>query len=605
MHALKARLGEDDSSEPPPTSTPPDQTSVIQLLRSSLTETTASRDELLQSLATSRSSLATLQARVSDLEDETEMLTHSRDNALKLADDEKAHRAQNEETIAMLRVTVEEARRGVMRLQAEKNGTNKRVSSNPMGMAFDAGEGGAGSSSRLGVDGLPQPGGGNHPPSSFFSSSTPPPTSTTSKRDKRQSLNVGHGLAAANGGGRVSGLHRRVSSISDSAVNFTTSEQASPPPTNKAGLRELRLAQPAPAPPVSSGLSSFLGFGGASTTDPRRVSALSAAGSNPPNAIDLNDDNDGGSDAGAIEESRLAAMRKLEGTITPPHPVIDPAELVALRTEMSALQSELVEAREAREASESACRALREFIAAAAAEGSTQPGEGGMLLPPLPSDMDAEEEKQKKKAAAPTRGWTMGGLFNKKEAAPAAAKSAQDTHTTPIASPNLGGISSPNPQDDAGAAGGAASNSFVSSWSRSVSQAGATSPSPPSTTTAATTPAAGSRFSFFSSKPVVVATPPPVEETPPTPPAHDEVEAPDVPQEKQEEALPALPERSSLGSPPPASIPETAEEETEPSTVVSVDGEAETKADETAAVEPVVAVESGEKAEGEAERSNE
>ena len=630
--ALKARLGEseeDPSSSasplPPPSSSPsPDQTEVLQLLRTSLSETAADRDDLLQSLAITRSEQATLQARLSDLEEENEMLLLSRLNSSKAVEEEKEKRIAGEETIAMLRSTVEEARKGLMRLQTEKN--FKRTSSNPTGLGFDMG--GTAGSGGLGVDGLPQSGGGSNPPSSFFSTSTPPPTASTitSKRDKRASLNVGYGVVPA---GRAGNSHRRVSSISDSAIPFNPSSDPSsssltPAPTNKAGLRELRLA--GPPPPVSGGIGSFLGFGGgaaASTTlDGRRVSQLSVPASPSKAPIDLTSDlSDGGSDAGAIEASRLAAMRKLEGI--PASPVIDPAELVALRAQMGALQSELVEAREAREASESACRALREFIAfssrtneAAAAGGELEGGafgsgagvEGGMSLPPLPSDMeDAEEEQARRVSASPppppptaARTWSMGGLFKKDPKVPTPDPSL----VTPTASPNP--LVSPQSQDQDSPAG---STAFVSSWSRSVSQAGPISP--PSLTTvnpiaaSPPRPPPKSKFSFFSSKSLTTPTPPAEDISPlssplppPPPPPHDDDKAEDddepplvssksnpdsdpttssspprvaspTPPTPTSPAIPEVittlpPTSSQLSSPPPPSIPEGSEE-TEPS----------------------------------------
>lgn len=185
----------------------------------------------------------------------------------------------------------------------------------------------------------------------------------------------------------------------------------------------------------------------------------------------------------------------------------------------------------------------------------------------------------------------MSGLLKKEP------KAALAPDTTPVASPNL---ASPQPQqEDFPSPGG--SNSFVSSWSRSVSQAGATSPPPPAM------PTSKSKFSFFSSKPVAPSP------TPTTPAAVEEEQVELAPEVPVKEGAPEVPEkegtpvepvsRSSLSSPPPASIPETAEE-TQPSSVVSVDGEETGEREEMLEKEeqsPVVEAE-GVKAEEEAKQ---
>ncbi|KAL1410917.1 hypothetical protein Q8F55_001860 [Vanrija albida] len=81
-------------------------------------------------------------------------------------------------------------------------------------------------------------------------------------------------------------------------------------------------------------------------------------------------------------------------------------EVSALRAQLERLAVRLTESEEARDASENCLKALREFVAT---ENSTAGDAdlGGIRLPPLPTDKEADEEPVVEKKAA---GWGVGGF---------------------------------------------------------------------------------------------------------------------------------------------------------------------------------------------------
>jgi hypothetical protein len=203
LHLLKSRLNESDpefTSSPPPTP-PPSETppspplALISLLRSQITQLIHSNDllttensDLLQTLAQLRSQHATTLSSLSDIQDECDTLKASQETAEREKsewakakeawekekeelegeyDGEKKKREEVEEVVGVLREKVEEARRGVMRLQAEKRIGG--ASAPPLNASVG----------NLGDDlGLPVPIGGGE---------------KTSRADKRASLNVNFG----------------------------------------------------------------------------------------------------------------------------------------------------------------------------------------------------------------------------------------------------------------------------------------------------------------------------------------------------------------------------------------------------------------------------
>lgn len=460
----------------------------IETLKSKVLEVTSSRDSLLESLGSVQSTMASLQARVSDLEDENAELQSFK----KGAEDKLSAADGHEATISNLRSSLEESRRVLMRLQNDKDVRT---------------------------------------PSSNASNGMLAPSSTdaTSKRDKRMSLGVG----APNRGERS---HRRVSSISDSAppmCDDASSLPAPPPPTvTKGGLRELRLSQAPPPPPStasnSTGITSMFsswGAGATTTTTTDAANRLSVAGTER-SQVDLTEELE---DDIPPEEARRQAMERLQGnkspapsttttTTTSNHAaaVVDPEEFAAVQLELQSVRSELKAAKLAREASEVACRALREFIAIPQAERERELE--GMRLPPLPSDMADEDDQEAPQEPAGEKTTGLGSWFKRKASNPSPHGSMIPPSTLtagPSASnvSNAGSTSTPLTTDDHPSTGSPApapplvhSASFISSWTRGVSQSDTTTPSvahpAPNTSTADSPPPVPpkSRFSFFTLK---------------------------------------------------------------------------------------------------------
>lgn len=461
----------------------------IGTLKSKVLEVTSSRDSLLESLGSVQSTMASLQARVSDLEDENAELQSFK----KGAEDKLFAADGHEATISNLRSSLEESRRVLMRLQNDKDVRT---------------------------------------PSSNASNGMLAPSSTdaTSKRDKRMSLGVG----APNRGERS---HRRVSSISDSAspmCDDASSLPAPPPPTvTKGGLRELRLSQAPPPPPStasnSMGMTSmFSSWGAGATTTTDAANRLSVAGTER-SQVDLTEELE---DDIPPEEARRQAMERLQGnkspapstttttttttTSNPAAALVDPEEFAAVQLELQSVRSELKAAKLAREASEVACRALREFIAIPQAERERELE--GMRLPPLPSDMADEDDQEAPQEPAGEKTTGLGSWFKRKASNPSPHGSTNPPSTSTAAPPasnvsNAGSTSTPLTTDDHPSTGLPApapplvhSASFISSWTRGVSQSDATTPSvahpAPNTSTADSPPPVPpkSRFSFFTLK---------------------------------------------------------------------------------------------------------
>ncbi|KLT42091.1 hypothetical protein CC85DRAFT_99081 [Cutaneotrichosporon oleaginosum] len=111
-------------------------------------------------------------------------------------------------------------------------------------------------------------------------------------------------------------------------------------------------------------------------------------------------------------------------------------ETAALRAHIEALEMKLAEADEARAASEDCLRALREFLAA-----DPEAGGGSVSLPPLPHEIDDEEEepapKQEKK------GWGFG-LWQGSE-----APKRRGSSSAPSIAPSTTSVTSPAPTVEA------------------------------------------------------------------------------------------------------------------------------------------------------------
>ncbi|CDZ97094.1 hypothetical protein [Phaffia rhodozyma] len=467
---LESNVSVSTSSTPTPApSAPPvtsDQTKTIQELTASLKEAAASRETLLSSLKVVQTTMATLQAQVSNLEEENkELISFKSSTETKLKEAEL-----HEEIIVTLRRSVEEARRGVMRLQTEKDSrrTSLGVNGNLGAPSSSALVSSPNSSIGLGID-MP------------FTAGSPSTGSVplTSKRDKRASLNVGHGPTPPS---RTSIGHRRVSSFSDiggpsSALDPTTTLPLQSTGVRTGGLRELRLPQPSMSPTLPTKPGFFSGWGSSSSTaatsggsavpalSPPESSSSEKASKVAP-VMDLaEDDEDQPPTSAASTTARQTALAKLESNsprvasplngwlpptsnttgLSPGDPsglalTSSPGELESLRSEINVLKRTLTETHAAREASEAACRALREFIASGGEPGDRS-STMTLSLPPLPSDLIDEDPAPRPRslvspsgtaAAPPARGWFS---FRKASTSSATTPLSSERTPEPVVSP--------------------------------------------------------------------------------------------------------------------------------------------------------------------------
>lgn len=429
-----------------------DARTTIGALQTKVLEVTAARDALLESLGSVQTTMASLQGQVSHLEDENAELRDYKTAAL----DKLTAAEASEATISNLRSSLEEARRTLMRLQGGEK--DLRVASGSAGTHLLA----------------------------------PAAAESPSKqRDKRMSLGVG---AVGRGGDKS---HRRVSSISDSGVFGGLPEPLNPPTLTKGGLRELRLSQapaaPAP-PPAAAGITSLFGGWGAGSAvadvkEAAKRASLSGGGeqTSQQQQVDLSHSSD---DDVSPEEARRQTLERLQARASPTPsaetvPMVDPSELSSLQSEVQALRRELAASRLAREASEAACRALREFVAKPQAERERELE--GVSLPPLPSDMDGVDSDDASEPAHEDKPSVLTGWFKRKPSNPAGpSASSQAAVPAPPAgdASNVSVAGSVFASVTDGASSSAAvqppplphSTSFISSWTRKVSQADAASP---------------------------------------------------------------------------------------------------------------------------------
>ncbi|KAG8933685.1 hypothetical protein FRC02_011413 [Tulasnella sp. 418] len=201
---------------------------VIQL-RMEVAQVTSERDDAIAALSEATLTKACLDAKAADYADELDILKakmatleRERDDALKKARDE-------EEQVTVLREKVEEARRGVMRLQAE----NRRHMAANKPVPLDLSQ-----ASRA----------MNGPPSTLTSA-------------KRSSFILGSGPSPRSNQGAG---HRRISSMSDSAMNVI--------PTNGNGAADQELGYIPPSPASPTFENSVNGSG--STIKTKRLSLL-------------------------------------------------------------------------------------------------------------------------------------------------------------------------------------------------------------------------------------------------------------------------------------------------------------------------------------------
>ncbi|KAI0272647.1 hypothetical protein BC834DRAFT_949091 [Gloeopeniophorella convolvens] len=328
--------------------------SLVTSLRMNVQELTKERDDLSAALDASRERESKLSAEVSQLKE----ADSDRDAELaalrqKVRDDE--------ESIVLLRSKVEESRRGLMRLQTE----SRRVSRGDMSVDLSR----AGSFSFGG------------------------PASA-----KRMSFTPLTGSSA----GRMQN-HRRISSVSDSNVNW--SDIASGQPANTSPNSQIVTLPDAASPPLNHPPSSshrFSGlFGRAAAPDSEPIPGFAS-----------------------LEKDKLER------------------EIQALKAALEDARHDLTEASEARDASETCVKALRDFIA-----------ENNVGVPPVSVDIGsarsavARSDDADKRSASGSGGsrWGFGGLFRAGEnSSPVIPnRSASTTSSPPTAEPlarKLGGF---------------------------------------------------------------------------------------------------------------------------------------------------------------------
>lgn len=340
--------------------------SIVTQLRQTISHISKERDDLLSLVASAHSYQAELQ---DSLQLMTEKCTNMEDELF----DARRKMKDDEDTLAMLRIKVEESRyvlsirlksfsklnrrtrRGLMRLQTE----NRRMSGSPMSIDL----------SRAGI---PSFGG---PASSKRASFTPlTGSSFTSLSNGRPNS------------------HRRISSVSDSLFGSRDSSMAvpdyittSPSPSGQqtfnlpdnASIHSIAsLSARSSHPPVSTrGFSIF----GRSGSPPKVEQSQSEPSRNPSTALEL-----------------LNLRRELE----------------CLKEQLEETRHDLAESNEAREASETCVKVLRDFIGEhkvgeVSTPTATNNGFGTVKLPPPPTMTTGEEPDthSARKPSVSTGGW--------------------------------------------------------------------------------------------------------------------------------------------------------------------------------------------------------
>lgn len=409
-----------------------------------------------------------------------------------------------EEKIELLRGQVEAARRGVMQLQKQEQDRANRTSAN-----------------RVSSHGADDAYGG-------IAAEEP-----TSRAAKRQSL-YGRRPDPADPAPPTPGLP---------PSSVTATSPAAPPA--RGGLRELRLGAGASslASPVTSSRLDVPTKGDRTSGSIKSplLSPRSPLGS-PPRAVRPPSRDGVGSGSGSEKSSPTggSGTSLLAPPNIVPNRVVTPMtselnslaadvnaaaaleqardEVSALRAQLERLAVRLTESEEARDASENCLKALREFVASEnSAAGDADLG--GIRLPPLPTDKEADEAPVQEKKAA---GWGVGGFSlwgakaadAPKPAAPESASNASsrrqsnasvamtlsppqseptlpvieqaielDTETASVKSSGVASIASGSsaPPPAAGASLGRSLTSFFGRRGRQNSRSGAsTSPQPPS-----------------------------------------------------------------------------------------------------------------------------
>ncbi|WWD18097.1 hypothetical protein CI109_102545 [Kwoniella shandongensis] len=373
---------------PVPETHSPETEALIASLRTSL----SSAQSQLSVQATRLSTLADVEAELSQLKDQYAFLTAAREAVETQLQEEVKKREVAEENVEMLRGQVEQARRGVMTLQ-KQDADRKRMS------VIGGGVGAMG----LGL--------GEEEILASLASVGEGHQRGESKIYKRQSM-----MAARS--------HRRVSSQSEPSVDIysTATDRAitSSPNAQMSGNAATTSAAGTLRPNTVAGGLRELRLG---TTPPTAVAPLAlspAATANNPHQ------------SGYFDESLHAQPKVAQ----PESPSKNEAAAVAaaakeeasqLRAELGTLQAKLEESEEARMASETCLKALREFMASNSASGedNAEQGDGmtastadllkGIRLPPLPTDRDADEEHHDTSSTQPAKpsGWGFKLWANK------------------------------------------------------------------------------------------------------------------------------------------------------------------------------------------------
>ncbi|KAF8271617.1 hypothetical protein EI94DRAFT_1568012 [Lactarius quietus] len=328
--------------------------SLVTSLRINVTELTKERDELSATLEVARAREADLASEVLQLKD------NQAERDLELASlRQKIH--DDEESIVLLRSKVEESRRGLMRLQTESRRTSRGGD-----MTVDLSR------------------------ASSFSFGGPPSA-------KRMSFTPLTGSTVA----RVPN-HRRISSVSDTNVNW--SDVSGGQPTNTSPNSQTVTL---PEPPLQPGFP---------PTSNRRISGLFGRSV----ATEL----EPAPGPNSLERERLQR------------------EIQALKSALEEARNDLTEANEAREASETCVKTLRDFIA-----------ENNVGVPSVRIDVGSvgnfatRGDDSDKKSASGNGGsrWGFGGLFRAESSSPVLAGRGTSAAASPPAaieplSRKLGGL---------------------------------------------------------------------------------------------------------------------------------------------------------------------
>jgi hypothetical protein len=438
--------------------------------------------------------LAECQSKLSDVERQNQFLSASKEAVETELKEEKRKREAAEENVETLRGSLDDARKAIGSM---RKGEEKRASTINHGLGMGL------------ADGFLSPEMGN---GEEFA---------TSKKVKRASLMFTQG-------------NRRVS-----GADFPDNAPQTPATTNmpsvpRTGLRELRLGSnlspPSSPNPTTTPTLANSGFSDPPSSLPPRQSPQQSSEYVEPTQESFSTPRMPSSRPRPGIAERLSSLTSMSGlSDISGSPTkydsngnqfinlnMDDNQVQTLESEVSVLRAQLMEAKEARVASEECLKALREFIAmqnggstGTEAESSVQ----GIKLPPLPTDMDAEEVMsvsdspvQEKKSA----GWSLGGYWKSTPAIP-----PKDNHHTSHA--NSIATSVRSEAGDVPSASSSVRNmpyesvaamplsSFVSSWSRGITggpPGTATGPTSPSETTASSVaPGLTKRsFSFFGSR---------------------------------------------------------------------------------------------------------